>query len=395
MTKHYILAYLNDFWRFNPSATSWSQLSIVNGPTVRSSHRLIVNRVSQVVYVLFGNIGKYSNLNTAYSYSISSGQWTTIPTTGQSNRGGFGATIDDKNMIYYSGGFDNSSELQDLNFENSLTVTLISLYLIINLVIMADLRYMTCQPGEFNNAGTCTPCPVGTWSSSYNAASCTVCTANTYSTTIGATASSACLSCSAGSTSSAGASSCDTVFSQLSVDSATTNDVPSRRYGHSLQYDNKGGFWVFGGDNTGGWLSSLYRYNLSTGSFSYIDGANNTNGYMSGKPSSRRLYVSWADAAGNLWLFGGHAWNDAAALSSNGLVSDTWVYNASSPDANKWRYVTGSKVPNERVAGQVEPRLFAASWTDAVDGCFYLFGGSGVTTTNAAWGKSKSGLVIY
>lgn len=250
-----------------------------------------------------------------------------------------------------------------------------------------DLWQITCLTGEYNNAGVCTLCPAGTYSTSYNVTSCTPCAAGTYSTTVGASASTFCLACPTGSTSTAGSTSCNLIM--LSADSGTNTNVPARRWGASLDYDNNGGFFVFGGTNVHSTsaYSSLWRYNRNTSAFSFIDGSNSTNVNIPGKPSARGFHASWLDSAGNLWIFGGRGLNETGT--TFGLLSDTWVYNVSSLNANKWSFVAGSKVVNERLAGTLEPRYFLGSWRDAGDNNLYLFGGYGITVTGGGYGNCK------
>lgn len=52
-------------------------------------------------------LGAY--LSDAYTYSISNQQWSTIPTTGMITRGNLGAGVDDRNMVYFFGGFNGAS----------------------------------------------------------------------------------------------------------------------------------------------------------------------------------------------------------------------------------------------------------------------------------------------
>jgi len=49
--------------------------------------------------------------------------------------------------------------------------------------------------------------------------------------------------------------------------------------------------------------------------------------------------VSWTDASGNLWLFGGNGL-DSAGTSGGGDLNDLWKYNITS---NEWTWVSGSK----------------------------------------------------
>ena len=48
------------------------------------------------------------------------------------------------------------------------------------------------------------------------------------------------------------------------------------------------------------------------------------------EPGSRESSVSWKDASGNLWLFGGLGYD---ASSNYGFLSDLWKYNVTN---NQW-----------------------------------------------------------
>ncbi len=53
-------------------------------------------------------------------------------------------------------------------------------------------------------------------------------------------------------------------------------------------------------------------------------------------PGGRHEAVGWADANGNLWLFGGEG--EDSVGTANGILNDLWVYNIAS---NQWTYVMG------------------------------------------------------
>lgn len=55
-----------------------------------------------------------------------------------------------------------------------------------------------------------------------------------------------------------------------------------------------------------------------------------------------------------------------------GYLSDLWVYNVS---GSGWRYIVGSKVPNQVIAGTLEPRAELGHWRDPYDNSLVAFGG--------------------
>jgi hypothetical protein len=91
-------------------------------------------------------------------------------------------------------------------------------------------------------------------------------------------------------------------------------------------------------------------------------------------PGGRWGPASWADASGNLWMFGGQG-DDANG--NAGLLNDLWKYNIGS---GQWAWVAGSKFVNQAGAysGTATPgaRWTPAYWTDQA-GNFWLFGGFG------------------
>jgi len=85
----------------------------------------------------------------------------------------------------------------------------------------------------------------------------------------------------------------------------------------------------------GALLNDLWKYNISSGLWTWVSGGNlaNQNGVYgtqqtaaaSNIPGSRWSTAAWTDASGNLWFFGG--WGYASSLAqSTGFLNDTWEY---------------------------------------------------------------------
>ena len=109
-------------------------------------------------------------------------------------------------------------------------------------------------------------------------------------------------------------------------------------------------------------------------------------------PGSRDGSVAWTDTSGNLWLFGGYAFDATGIL---GLLDDLWEFN---PANNAWTWKGGSNsVETGPCAGDFGPygppgfygtlgipstnnvpggRQRSVSWTDS-NGNLWLFGGDG------------------
>ena len=95
-------------------------------------------------------------------------------------------------------------------------------------------------------------------------------------------------------------------------------------------------------------------------------------------PGARVGAVTWKDAAGNFWLFGGYGYDGNANV---GFLNDLWEYNG-----GIWIYVSGSNTANQTgvygTQGTAASTNFpggrqeAVGWADAT-GNLWLFGGEG------------------
>jgi hypothetical protein len=180
------------------------------------------------------------------------------------------------------------------------------------------------------------------------------------------------------------------------------NNVPGARYEAVGWTDSQGNFWVFGGtgiDSTGtrGGLNDLWRY--SSGEWTWLAGSQTafdstmpyaqragvygTQGVPSpaNTPGARFDAVSWADATGNLWLFGGSGWDSTG---QGGDLNDLWKFSN-----GQWTWMAGSNLAGMvgspgvygtqgvAAAGNTPGgRALAAAWTDA-EGNLWLFSGVG------------------
>ena len=109
-------------------------------------------------------------------------------------------------------------------------------------------------------------------------------------------------------------------------------------------------------------------------------------GSTSNTPGGRRGPVSWSDASGNLWLFGGYGVGSS-------IYNDLWEYSTAS---GQWTWVSGPNMPDAAgvfgtlgtPASTNTPGALAASafsWTDA-GGNVWLFGGYGYDSAgNRGW----------
>ena len=175
---------------------------------------------------------------------------------------------------------------------------------------------------------------------------------------------------------------------------APTNE-PGARVGSVSWTDASGGLWLFGGygHTQGGFgnLNDLWKWDGT--SWTWIAGSDSVNqpgsygtkGIASSTnvPGARALSVSWTDASGSLWLFGGHGYG----ATGTGDLNDLWRW-----DGTNWTWMGGSNavgqpgtygtkgVPApENVPGA---RAGAVSWTGA-GGSLWLFGGDGYGATGS------------
>jgi N-acetylneuraminic acid mutarotase len=174
------------------------------------------------------------------------------------------------------------------------------------------------------------------------------------------------------------------------------SNIPGARVNPVTWTDPGGNLWLFGGfgygvdPNTGGELSDLWRYEPATGNWIWVSG--NRGLYWSGfygtkgvpdpvnKPGARYRAVSWTDASGDLWLFGGSGYDSGGGL---GWLNDLWRFHRAS---SEWSWESGRDTRSQPgvygIKGEASPdnvpgaRLGAVSWSDS-QGRLWLFGGTG------------------
>ena len=187
---------------------------------------------------------------------------------------------------------------------------------------------------------------------------------------------------------------------------AAPGNVPGGRYDAVSWTDStNGNLWLFGGRGypasvgiSIGVLNDLWKYNIASGQWTWVSGAdtNDQQGVYGAKgtaaasnvPGARERAVSWIDAAGNLWLFGGYG---RASNGVYGELNDFWKFTVSS---GQWTWVSGSNLASNldvapvygtkgvAVAANVPGgRSGAASRADS-SGNLWLFGGYGWDSAN-------------
>ncbi len=178
---------------------------------------------------------------------------------------------------------------------------------------------------------------------------------------------------------------------------ADINNVPGARESAVSWIDAGGNLWFFGGfgrDSIGvyGELNDLWKF--STGQWTWMSGSDKDDNLSvapvygikgtaaaSNVPGGRRNAVSWTDASGNLWLFGGYSWDSTNNI---GPLNDLWKFNIAS---GQWTWVSGSNVGKQsgtygvqgtaNAANVPGARESAMGWFETAGGNLWLFGGSG------------------
>jgi N-acetylneuraminic acid mutarotase len=186
------------------------------------------------------------------------------------------------------------------------------------------------------------------------------------------------------------------IYGTLGVPAA--GNMPGGRQYALSWADSSGHLWLFGGfgygegfvSGYGDYLNDLWSYDTSTGLWTWVSGSATAGavgvygtkgvGATTNTPGPRGYSITWTDASGNLWLFGGFG-TDAAGTA--GSLNDLWKFN---PTNNQWTWVSGSNTVNapgvygtQGVAASASvpgARNSSVSWTDGA-GNLWLYGGLG------------------
>uniref|UniRef100_E6QN22 Galactose oxidase n=1 Tax=mine drainage metagenome TaxID=410659 RepID=E6QN22_9ZZZZ len=176
------------------------------------------------------------------------------------------------------------------------------------------------------------------------------------------------------------------------------SNAPGARAGSLFWSDGKGDVWLFGGSDTGGAGgegNDLWKY--SNGEWTWIAGSDQPTQLGSygsegdtsptNNPGSRSNSVTWTDAQGNLWLFGGNG--QASKPSFFMELSDLWEFTN-----GQWIWVNGPDTIVDygsygtlgvaSVSNLPPARSFASGWVDQ-SGNLWLFGGSASLDFGTTW----------
>lgn len=181
---------------------------------------------------------------------------------------------------------------------------------------------------------------------------------------------------------------------------AASTNQPGARQGAASWRDVTGKFWLFGGyghdaDDTLGSLNDLWQYDgtnwiwMGGSSIANAAGTYGTKGIAdaANMPGGRAHAVSWVDATGKVWLFGGLGRD---GVDASGRLNDLWTF-----DGTQWTWVGGAGSVDaagvygtQGVADSANgpgARYDAAGWADA-DNNLWLFAGNGMDgSTGCCW----------
>jgi N-acetylneuraminic acid mutarotase len=174
---------------------------------------------------------------------------------------------------------------------------------------------------------------------------------------------------------------------------AAAANIPGSREASVSWIDSSGHLWLLGGsgtlsDGTVGYMNDLWEFNPSTKQWTWVGGSSAANqsglygtlgtAAAGNAPGGRLGAVSWIDAAGSLWLFGGYGYDSTV---NNGYLNDFWEF---SPSTKEWTWVGGSNLVNAAgVDGTLglpsastvpSARSGGAGWNDG-SAHLWLFGG--------------------
>jgi len=186
------------------------------------------------------------------------------------------------------------------------------------------------------------------------------------------------------------------IYGTLHVPAAGNN--PGSRAMAATWTDSSGHFWVFGGGGSG---NDLWEYFPDKNEWAWMGGSNQLQPAGSGlpgvygtlgkpavgnNPGARTWTVTWTDANGHLWLFGGLGDDEEG---NNGFLNDLWEFE---PAIGEWAWMGGNQTlgavgsncrqgvygkQGYAAKGNIPGgRSSAVSWVGK-SGKFWLFGGTG------------------
>ncbi len=180
-------------------------------------------------------------------------------------------------------------------------------------------------------------------------------------------------------------------------------NTPGGRTGSVAWTDKAGNLWLFGGTGYGPnpqqliSFNDLWEFNPATRQWAWMGGSDTYNQsgsygtlHVAGSgnvPGARSAASAWTDLKGNLWMFGGVAYDSTG---KQGDINDLWEFN---PSTRQWAWMGGSRFINQpgvygylhdpSTANIPGARDSGMAWVDKL-GEFWFFGGEGLGATKTA-----------
>jgi N-acetylneuraminic acid mutarotase len=176
---------------------------------------------------------------------------------------------------------------------------------------------------------------------------------------------------------------------------ADAANVPGGRNMSVAWLDASGNFWLLGGEgldyeSARGYLGDFWKYDPAAAQWTWISGTESVGGTgvygtvdtaaSTNLPGARVGAVSWIDADGRFWLFGGYGYDSAGATR---WLNDLWTYNLGN---SEWTWISGSDTGGTKgtygTKGTADAsnvpgaRYSPVTWIDSL-GKLWLFGGYG------------------
>lgn len=137
---------------------------------------------------------------------------------------------------------------------------------------------------------------------------------------------------------------------------AAASNVPSARHGSATWTDAAGNLWLLGGYGVGHVgapnFNDLWKYSPASGEWTWVGGSSTANASgnygvlgtaaATNVPGAHGSSLSWTDASGSLWMFGGYGYDSTGA---QGWLNSVWEY---SPATGMWTWVGGSETVNAK-----------------------------------------------
>lgn len=180
--------------------------------------------------------------------------------------------------------------------------------------------------------------------------------------------------------------------------SAAAENIPRARSNAALLRDASGHVWLWGGVSGIGPLNDLWRFDQASGTWTWVSGPSfKCQTAISGAPGTsdpaytpgaRSDAVTWTDAYGRFWLYGGQGYDN---LGNMVYLSDIWRLD---PVSGQWALIKGNPDPSQPAssvfgtqgvadpANTPGPRSLSGSWSDTT-GRLWLFGGTTTTTLDS------------